>query len=513
MICVTVSRPRHRFMLAECKGMADHGADLIELRLDALQTVPDVKLLLKDRPCPILITCRRQSDGGKCKMSEQDRMVLIRTAIFEGADYIDLEYDIAEKVPRYGKTKRVISYHNFECTPDNLDQLVDQMSKLDADYLKICTMANCQSDNVRVLNLIGKTSIPTIAFCMGPFGTPSRVLCGAYGAPWTYACADADSAAAPGQIPFDQMKNLYQYDYIKRTTPVFGVIADPVGHSMSPLIHNSAYADQEVDAVYLPFLVEPEQLETFINQDAPALNVKGLSVTIPHKVNVIPLLDVVDPAVSKIGACNTIVWKDGKRIGYNTDYQSAMDAISKIFGWKEPLKIVHSGNADQCEKQPLTGKIALILGAGGVAKAVATGLRLRGADLVITDIDVQRADDLAQKLGALSIPWAKRGEIGFDLAVNCTPVGMYPNSNASPFEPTKMPASTASKPMGAFDCVYNPEDTVFLKSAREKGWKTASGLDMFAGQAQLQYQLFLNQTAPAEVMRNAVREATTQARW
>ena len=502
-------------MLAECKGMKERGADLIELRLDALQTVPDVKLLLKDRPCPILITCRREEDGGRSKRSEADRLILLRTAIFEGADYVDLEYDVAGKVPRYGKTKRVVSYHNFEKTPDNIEEILEQMSKLDADVLKICTMANCPSDNVRVLNLIGKTSIPTIAFCMGPFGTPSRILCGAYGAPWTYASADADSAAAPGQISFDQVKNLYQYDYIKKTTPVFGVIADPVAHSMSPLIHNTAYIDQEMDAVYLPFLVESDQLETFIKQDAPALNVRGLSVTIPHKVDVIPYLDVVDPAVTKIGACNTIVWKDGKRYGYNTDYQSAMDAISSIFGWKEPLTIVPSeeGLPDRCNEQPMTGKVALILGAGGVAKAVATGLSLRGADLIITDVDFPRAVELAGKLGGKAVTWDTRADFDFDLAVNCTPVGMYPKANNSPFDPEKMNAYSTSKPLGAFDCVYNPEETLFLKSARKKNWRTASGLDMFAGQAQLQYQLFLNQPAPADVMKDVVRKATAEARW
>ena len=132
-------------MLAECKGMKERGADLIELRLDALQTVPDVKLLLKDRPCPILITCRREEDGGRSKRSEADRLILLRTAIFEGADYVDLEYDVAGKVPRYGKTKRVISYHNFENTPDNIEAILQHMATLDADVLKICTMANCPS--------------------------------------------------------------------------------------------------------------------------------------------------------------------------------------------------------------------------------------------------------------------------------------------------------------------------------------------------------------------------------
>ncbi|MBR6437453.1 MAG: shikimate dehydrogenase, partial [Thermoguttaceae bacterium] len=258
-----------------------------------------------------------------------------------------------------------------------------------------------------------------------------------------------------------------------------------------------------------------DQLETFLKQDAPALNVKGLSVTIPHKVNVIRHLNFADPAVLKIGACNTIVWKDGKRYGYNTDYNAAMDGIASIFGWKEPLPIEISkdGKLDKCKEQPMAGKVALILGAGGVAKAVATGLRLRGADLIITDIDAARAEELAQRLDGKAVPWNKRADVDYDLVVNCTPVGMYPKSNVSPFDPEKMNAYSTSKPLGAFDCVYNPEDTLFLKSARKKNWKTASGLDMFARQAELQYRLFLHQPAPVEVMKDAVRQATAQSRW
>lgn len=503
-------------MLAECKGMADHGADLVELRVDTLQTAVDFKLLLGKRPCPIIITCRRPEEGGNFKRTEQERIILLRTAIFEGADYVDLEYDVADKIPRYGKTQRIVSYHNFKETPENLDEIVEKMKQTDFDYLKICTMANSPSDNVRILNLIGSTGVKTIAFCMGQYGVPSRILCGAFGSPWTYACPEAQSAAAPGQIPLEQLKDLYQFNYIKKTTPVYGVIGDPIGHSMSPLIHNSAYAQQEDDAVYVPFWVKPEQLESFITQDAPALNVKGLSVTIPHKVAVIPFLDHAHPSIAKIGACNTIVYNsDGTRSGFNTDYQASMDAISGIFNWQEPLEILPDENngTGKCAQTPLAGKTAFLLGAGGVSKAVAVGLKLRGANIVLSDIDSSRAVELAEKLGGQSVEWEKRNQVEFDLLVNCTPVGMYPQTNDTPYNAEWMNASTEDKPLGSFDCVYNPEDTLFLKSAREKGWKTASGLDMFAGQAKLQYDLFIGQPGPMDVMRDAVRKATDAARW
>ena len=515
MLCVTVSRPRHRFTIAEYKAMAERGADLVELRIDTLLTVVDFKRLLRERPCPAIITCRRPQEGGNYKRSEQERLILMRTAVFEKADYVDLEFDLAKQIRRYGPTKRIISYHNFKETPADLQAIYDEAAQLDPDIIKICTMANNQEDNVRMLNLVKQAAIPTVGFCMGEFGIPSRVLCGAYGSPFTYCCPDAESSAAPGQIPFDFMKNLYQFNEITERTPVYGVVADPVAHSMSPLIHNSAFAENEMDKVYLPFRVAPDQIDDFVNKIAPQLKVRGLSVTIPHKESVIPLLDEPSPAVERIGACNTIVWKDGKKFGFNTDYQASMDAISGIFGWAEPLAIVKTDeNPDGiCAEQPLAGKTALILGAGGVGKALAIGLKLRGAELVLADIDQLRAESLAHKIGVRSIEWDKRGEIQPDLIVNCTPVGMHPNVDATPYDPAWLRIPAPGQTYGAFDCVYNPESTLFLKNAQKANWKTATGLDMFVGQAKIQFEKFSECPAPVEVMRTAVKKATSSQQW
>lgn len=515
MICVTVSRPRHRFTIAEYQAMAERGADLVELRVDALITVVDFKRLLRDRPCPAIVTCRRPQEGGSYKRTEQERLILMRTAVFEKADYVDLEFDIAKKIPRYGSTKRIISYHNFKETPADLQAIYDEAAQLDPDIIKICTMANNQSDNVRMLQFVKQTTIPTVGFCMGEYGIPSRVLCGAYGAPFTYCCPDAESSAAPGQIPFDVMKNLYQFNEITERTPVYGVVADPVAHSMSPLIHNSAFAETEMDKVYLPFRVAVDQIGDFVNNIAPQLNVKGLSVTIPHKESVIPFLEEPSPAVKRIGACNTIVWKEGRKLGFNTDYQASMDAISGIFGWQEPLEIVTTAEHPDgiCSSLPLAGKTALVLGAGGVGKALAIGLKLRGATLVLSDVDQLRADSLANKIQAQSVAWEKRGELRPDLIVNCTPAGMHPNVDATPYDPAWLQSPKPGQTLGAFDCVYNPESTLFLKNAQKAGWKIATGLDMFVGQAKIQFEKFSECPAPVEIMKNAVKKATSSQQW
>ncbi|MDO4569616.1 MAG: type I 3-dehydroquinate dehydratase [Planctomycetia bacterium] len=525
MICVTIASQRHRQVLAEHRFLAEKGIPLVEIRLDHLITRVNLRRLMENRPTPIIATYRRKADGGLFEGSEQNRVTMLRGAIVEGVDYVDLEDGVAADVPRYGSTKRIVSYHNFQETPSDLDAIFERLAAQNADVVKICTMANSQEDNFRILDLIRrkKDTLPIVAFCMGEIGIPSRVLCVGAGSPFTYSCVNAKSPVAPGQVVFSDMQKLYRVDKITPQTEVFGVVADPVGHSLSPLIHNSAFAHLDLDdKVYLPFRVSPEELSSFLEQAPAALNLKGLSVTIPHKEAVLPKLDATDAGVRAVGACNTILWRtndEGKTtlFGANTDYQAAMDSFAEVCSadipqhvdWAEPNDTEDGG----AKARPLEGRMALIMGAGGVGKAIACGLARRGATLVISDIDLPRAESLAKKLSesgcvAESIPWEKRFYTDAHILVNCTPIGMSPQIAESPFDPSFMRAS-----MIVFDAVYNPEQTRFLKDAASRGCAVVSGLSMFARQAALQFEMFSGHPAPLDLMRAVVKRATAPAEW
>ena len=242
MICVGIARGRHRHMIAEHKHLADNGIGLVELRVDYIQGPVQIKRLLTDRPCPVIVTCRRDSEGGRWEQSEEARLLLLRTAIVEGADYVDLEDDIAAKVPRYGKTKRIVSHHDFGKTPSDLTQLHKRLAAMDADIVKIATMANHPTDNLRMLELVRASKVPTVGLCMGDIGVPTRILGGRAGAPFTFATYQEDRVLAPGQIGWRQMREVYRYDAITETTRIYGVVADPVAHSLSPVVHNAALA-------------------------------------------------------------------------------------------------------------------------------------------------------------------------------------------------------------------------------------------------------------------------------
>jgi len=253
-----------------------------------------------------------------------------------GADYIDLEVDAAQSIPRYGETKRILSYHNFKETPENLEEIYADMLQLDGDIFKLATMANTPEDNVRMLRLVSDAERPTIGFCMGELGIPSRILCGKYGAPWTYATFSSERVLAPGQLSFEEMRDVYHYDEIDAETRVFGVLGDPVGHSYSPLLHNAAFRHEGLNCVYLPLRVPRDVLLTTL-KEFEDFEIEGYSVTIPHKEHVLEYARYLDDSVKDCGAANTLYRNpQGKWWATNTDYAAAIRVLREGLALRHP---------------------------------------------------------------------------------------------------------------------------------------------------------------------------------
>jgi 3-dehydroquinate dehydratase/shikimate dehydrogenase len=495
MICVSIARGRHRHMIAEHRHLVQQGAKLVELRLDYINGEVNLKRLLIERPSPVVITCRRERDGGKFTGSEEQRLMLLRSAIAEGVEYIDLEDDIAGTISRYGRTKRIISLHDYRKTPDDLSEIHARLTTLDPDIIKLATTANQPHDNLRMLQLVKQSKVPTVGICMGDIGTPSRILAGRFGAPFTFATFHHERTLAPGQLSYQQMTDIYHYDRIDAETVVYGVVGDPIGHSLSPMVHNAAFRRLGINAVYAPFRVPREHLSQFLD-DAPALGIKGLSVTIPHKEAVLKKLTRLDDSMAGISAANTLVFDDGKIIGYNTDYQAALDSL-------EQALTEHHGRKTSLENQT-----ALVLGAGGAAKAITYGLKRMGAQVVVAGRTAQRAGQLADALKCKTVEWTNRYSFQPDLLVNCTPVGMHPNVDATPYDKHHLRPS-----MVVFDTVYNPENTLLLKDARSQSCTVVTGVEMFVRQACLQFKEFTAQEAPSDLMRDVLKRAIGPAKY
>jgi 3-dehydroquinate dehydratase/shikimate dehydrogenase len=285
------------------------------------------------------------------------------------------------------------------------------------------------------------------------------------------------------------MNEIYNYERIGPSSKVYGVIADPIGHSLSPHVHNAAFEAKGVDAVYVPFRVPADALGQFM-ADAPRLGVKGLSVTIPHKEAIARHLTKVDPAVKSIAAVNTVVFDGMEVIGYNTDYNAAMDCLEMTLG------------EIGAQPSPLANKRVLVLGAGGVARPIVFGLRKRGANVTVASRTLPRAERLSHSFGAKAVEWELRHRSPVDIIVNCTPIGMHPNVDESPIHKTFLKPA-----MLVFDTVYNPESTLLIKDARSRNCLVITGVEMFVRQAMLQFFLFTRKEAPAELMRDVLKRA------
>ncbi len=509
MICVTIACGSHTRMVNEHLALAENGVKLVELRLDFLRRDPDVSRLIPERPTATVVTVRRPADGGLWKESEDKRITVLRAAIAAGPEFVDLEIDTAAKIPRFGKTRRIVSYHNLESTPDDLEALHREMASKDPDFIKIAATPQNVDDMFRLMRFVkakndeakqlddkGEKGVRVIGIAMGEMGQATRLLSKKFGMPYTYATFSSARIIAPGLMPYKEMLDLYHHEATNVETDVFGIIGYPIGHSLSPLIHNRSFNEQKINAVYVPFPLSNENDVLRFLELAPEWGIKGLSITIPHKVLVKNRLTKIDPAVDKIGACNTIVLKDGERLGYNTDYMAAVSSIELARGGKPTDEV-----------SVLDGKSALVLGAGGAGMALAYGLKKRGALLTVVDVDGAKAFELAKHLDCEVADWKSRGNLKSDIVVNCTPVGMHPNTDFSPFDKTDLKAG-----MLVFDAVYNPERTLLLKSAMEKGCITVSGVEMFVGQACLQFKLFTGHKANAAFMRQLVKNAISAAK-
>ena len=322
---------------------------------------------------------------------------------------------------------------------------------------------------------------------MGPLGLFTRILGAKYGAPFTFVGFNPDRTFAPGMPLFQDLRRDYGYEQIDSDTEVYAVIGDPIGHSLSPAIHNAAFRSLGLNKVYVPIQLPGGRLKESL-QELAWLDIKGYSVTIPHKEAMVPLLARADGAVERTAACNTVVVDDGKLLGYNTDYHAAMRSLEDELG----------GIMDR-DASPLLDKQMLIFGAGGVARSIASGAVRRGSGVTICTGTTNAPPNSPRKSAVGRSPGRDAGKL-CDILVNCTPVGMHPHVDDSPVPPAALRAG-----MLVFDTIYHPENTMLIKLAREHDCKTLNGTDMFIRQAAAQFHLFTGQDAPADLMREIVR--------
>ena len=488
-ICIALGLPDVPTLLAHARREAEAGETFLEFRLDFLdrpiQGAESLRGFLDEFPeVTVLATCRRHQNHGKFNGSIEEQFAVLEAAVSNGAQAVDIEIETAEvaqeRVNQFrGRAMVVVSYHNFEATPP-LDTVANRIMRVPADAFKIVTTARKPSDNVRVL--AAARAFPKqkmIVLAMGELGFPTRVLSPVFGGTYSYAAPIFAEGTAAGQVCAGSLRHLYRVDKLGRTAKVYGVIADPIRHSISPAVHNRAFQSRRIDAVYLPFLVSPPLLRDFFLL-AERLPLAGFSVTIPHKQKIIRYLDAVDPLARRIGAVNTVWRKAGKWRGANTDAAGVTGPLARL------LRLQKSS--------------VLIVGNGGAARGAAFALSDAGAKIALVGRNPDRVRALAKVCGAEALGKEQLENRRFDAVVHATPLGMYPHVNECFFNGT-IPADIV------FDMVYNPRETALIRKAREQGKTTVPGLEMFIEQAVRQFEIWTGESAPRAAMQKAALEA------
>ena len=469
------------------------GCDTVECRIDYLSPPPapgDVAAIVGACDLDVIATCRPVREGGKFDGTEAERLAILQAAADAGASYIDVEADVPPSERPGGAV--ISSRHDFETCPDDLDDLAGGLDASDAAVNKIAFTASRPSEALRAFDVIRNSRKPTIALAMGPAGLASRILAGKFGAFGTFASLADGLESAPGQPTVAALRDLYRWDAIDADTEIYGVIGCPVGHSMSPAIHNAAFGATGINGVYVPLPIEPggENFNDFLDAvlARPWLNWRGLSVTIPHKHNALDFVGAenCDPLAVRIGAVNTItISPDGVVRGDNTDYAAAIVALCDTMG---------------IAREDLAGREVAVLGAGGAARAIVAALAHYNARTTIYNRTVARGEALAADFGAQAAGLDAAESMQTEIVINCTPIGMHPEVDASPLD--RIPDSVKV----VFDTIYNPIRTQLLTRAEEAGCLTVTGLDMFVNQAVAQFETWTAQEAPRDVMRQVVKQ-------
>jgi len=459
----------------------------VELRLDWLKSDAERRRLLcwlakqRFRSATFVATCRRKVAGGEFGGDIQAELFWLMEARRAGCSWCDVEVETERELPdqsirEYAVPPRImLSMHDFKRTP-KLPRTVSCPECGEVDAVKIAATAKTIGDSVRLLHL-ARASRCFVAVPMGEIGLPGRLLALCEGSALAYA--PIGPTTAPGQVSLHDLKYLYRAHLLTQRTEVYGVIGDPIRHSLSPLMHNTGYAARRRDAIYLPFLVHG--LKDFLGA-IPEFGIRGCSVTIPHKQEILKYLKDCEPLAAEIGAVNTVVVRrDGSLFGCNTDYVGVLRALES--------------------KMTLRGNRALVFGAGGSARAAAFALARSGAHVAICARRDSAAKELARAVGGEAVPRRALRSQNFGAILNATPAGMHPNENESPLDASELRCNLV------MDLIYRPLETRLLKLARKKGIAIVSGLDMFLAQGYAQWEIWTRTRAPESAMRKAVLAA------
>lgn len=489
-ICVSVCAETADEFIEKIKRAESIG-DLVELRFDCLK--PEEFSL----PVPItngynenyIFTFRPKEQGGKRELTLEEREEFWNSGVdFCGGDF---EEDVVKNHLNWQYRPIICSHHDFDGVPDNLVEIYDRIkfSEANVNIIKIAVQANEVTDSLAVWKLLKKAKSENqqlIPIAMGEAGKWTRILGLAFGSPITYASLESGNETAPGQISANDLIEVYRVKELNEQTDIYGIIGNPVSQSMSPYMHNAAFKHHNLNAVYIPFEVAnlDEFIKRMVRQETREIdwNLKGFSITIPHKETIMKHLDFIDEDAKAIGAVNTVKIVDNRLCGYNTDANGFIEPLRNSYG---DLKDANVG----------------IIGNGGAARACIYALKKEGANVTILARNIEKAKPFSEEFGVQSSDFRVR-ETNFDdydILVNTTPLGMKGELENQ----TPATAESLKNLHMVYDLVYNPFETLFMREAKSVDVPTIGGLAMLVAQGMKQFEIWTELDAPMQIMSRA----------
>jgi 3-dehydroquinate dehydratase/shikimate dehydrogenase len=506
-ICVSVGAETAGEFVENIERAAEI-ADVVELRFDCLKESELDSALRKfsilDAEKPFIITFRPREQGGRREISFGERVKFWQAFFHKNKRkniYVDFEFDL-QTVFNLKTTESIVSFHDFSGVSENLSTVFEILKITNAEILKIAARADDITDALAVWKLLDGARAENkklVPIAMGEAGKWTRILGLAYGAPLAYAALDVGSETAAGQLTIAEMIDVYRVKQLNEQTEIYGVVGNPIAQSLSPFMHNAAFKFYDLNAVYIPF--EVKNLNDFVRRmvEKPTCeldwNLRGFSVTMPHKQVIVEHLDETDDAARAIGAVNTVKIADGKLCGFNTDADGFIAPLRNAYG-------------------DLRGARVALLGSGGAARACTYALKNEDANITIFARNLKKAERLAADFDIDLKQFLKTEDQkpktdfnDFDVLINATPLG---TKGAFENETPAIAAQIENVKL-VYDLIYNPFETKLMSEARKKSVPTVGGLAMLVAQGAKQFEIWTEKAAPLrEMSRAALRKVKNQ---
>lgn len=481
MICVSIAQRSQRLAVFDMFN-AGQACDLIELRLDRFESAPDVKTLLEKRFKPVIVACRRPADGGDWEGTEDARLALLRAAVLEKADYVEIEVDVATQIRRYGGTKRVITYTNTRVAPDDLAEIYRECCGHDPDVVKLTLPARTPDEAWPMIKILAKSNVPTVAVAWGRSARMLSILGRRYKAPWVYAALEKGMEAYPGMATIHELDELYALREIDSKTPLLGVAGTFEDQKFAARVLNTGFRAAGQKTRCLP--VEMGDVPLFAKV-VGAIRLEGILVDEQHRHGILKVLTEREDAVEAAGACDFVAIKDDKWKGFAALPRAVVGAIEDAMRRRRP------------DEPPIEGKTYLLVGGSGTARGIAEQLRRRGAAVVVADADNERAQAMAQAIGGRYIP---NGQV-YSAIADGVVLTRAPGSRAMGVAAIPMPGSAVREGMLAVDLTFAPYLTPFLDEVRVRNGLVVHPLDVFLRTMQIVLRAYTGDSIPLEQLR------------